>query len=182
VISRPSPPPRYIRLPSPEQQRRVEPDLAGHLRSVSHAALDPAFVGLPPPDPTPGVLLYDRPAPGLRGAYRSSDALFLGHARPRSGFALLSTFDHDGRRFGLTTELEVIPLDRTRVIRQSAFSGVALDADVTLPVAFVRSRHALRYAAGPGGGFLPSAPHAWIGDLPPCEGRDLGARGSGGAC
>jgi lipoprotein-anchoring transpeptidase ErfK/SrfK len=166
VMSRSPPPPRYARLPTLEEQRRAEPDLPGHLRSAARFALDPAYVAPPPADPTPGVLLYDRPAPGLRGASRSPDALFLGSARPRSAFALLSTFDHDGRRFGMTTELEVIPIDRTRVVQQSSFSGLALRDDITLPIAFVRSRRALRYAPGPGGGFVPSSPLPYRAAVP----------------
>ncbi|NUQ75187.1 MAG: L,D-transpeptidase [Polyangiaceae bacterium] len=158
VMSRNPPPPLYIRLPSPAEQRRVEPDLPSHLRKTSLTSLDQSFVAPPPPDPTPGVLLYDRPAPGLRGPFRSPDALFLGTARPRSAYALLSTFDHEGRRFGLTTELEVIPIDRTRVVRQSSFAGLTLTGESSLPVAFVRSRRAVRYVPGPHGGLVAGDP------------------------
>ncbi|HTN86590.1 MAG TPA: L,D-transpeptidase, partial [Sorangium sp.] len=111
----------------------------------------------PPADATPPALLYGRPAPGLAGDRRSPDALVLGHARTRSGFALLSTFDHDGRRFGLTTDLTVLPLDRTRVIRPSAFSGLQLPEGAGLPVAFAKRRHAARLVPGERGG-LTRAP------------------------
>ncbi len=158
VMSRVPPPPLYIRLPTPEEQRRVEPDLLGHLRKTSLTSFDRSFVEPPPPDPTPGVLLYGRAAPGLRGPHRAPDALLAGTARPRSAYALLSTFDHEGRRFGLTTELEVIPIDRTRVVRQSSFSGLALNDEVSLPVAFVRSRRAVRYVPGPAGGLVAGDP------------------------
>ena len=39
----------------------------------------------------------------------------------------------------------MLPLDRARVIQPSAFSGIALDDEVTLPVAFVKSRHAVHF-------------------------------------
>ncbi|WP_437679805.1 L,D-transpeptidase family protein [Sorangium sp. So ce131] len=144
VMSRSPTPPLYARLPTEDEQRSVEPDLGPHLLRAASAARAPDFVAPPPLDPTPSVLLYGRPAPGLAGDRRSPDTLVLGHARTRSGFALLSTFDHDGRRFGLTTDLAVLPLDRTRVIRPSAFAGLRLEADVTLPVAFAKRRHAAR--------------------------------------
>ncbi|WP_437667375.1 L,D-transpeptidase [Sorangium sp. So ce1182] len=157
VMSRSPTPPLYARLPSDEEQRRAEPDLGAHLLRAATAARAPDFVAPPPADATPSVLLYGRPAPGLAGDRRSPDALVLGRARTRSGFALLSTFDHDGRRFGLTTDLTVLPLDRTRVIRPSAFSGLQLPEDVGLPVAFAKRRHATRLVPGERGG-LTRAP------------------------
>ncbi|WP_437337249.1 L,D-transpeptidase family protein [Sorangium sp. So ce394] len=157
VMSRSPTPPLYARLPSEDEQRSAEPDLGGHLLRAAAAARAPDFVAPPPPDATPSVLLYGRPAPGLAGDRRSPDALVLGRARTRSGFALLSTFDHDGRRFGLTTDLTVLPLDRTRVIRPSAFSGLLLPEGVALPVAFARRRHAARLVPGERGG-LARAP------------------------
>ena len=72
----------------------------------------------------------------------------------RSGFALLSTFDYEGRRYGLTTELAVLPIDRTRVVKPSSFHGLALTDETTLPVAFVRSHHATRFVVGIHGGLV----------------------------
>ena len=158
VMSRFPPPPFYARLPSAEEVLRTEPDLKGHLRSAARMALEPGFVAPPPAEPVPGVLLYGRSAPALGGERRSASALTLGHARARSGFALLSTFDHEGRRYGLTTELAVLPLDRTRVIKPSAFHGIKLDDEVTLPVVFVKSHHATRFVVGPGGAITRGEP------------------------
>lgn len=151
AMSRLPPPLRYTRLPSPEEQLRAEPDLKAHLRKTALTAQDPAYVEAPR-DPTPSALLYDRPAPALGGVYRAPNSLVLGSARPRSAFALLSSFEHENRLFGLTTELEVIPLDRTRIVRQSSFSGIALGENQTLPVAFTIKRHAHRYSEGAQGG------------------------------
>lgn len=145
VISRFPPPPLYARLPTPQQERRVEPDLASNRRKLARLAKDPEYVAPPPPAPIPSWLGQNRLAPALANARRSPDAVVLGAARTRSGFALLETFEHEQRRFGLTTELALIPIDRTRVVRPSRFRGLALDDTVTLPVAFVRSKHAFRY-------------------------------------
>lgn len=155
AISRSPSPPLYARLPSEAEQRRAEPDLKGHLLKASRSSLDPAYVAPPAADPTPGVLLYDRPAPTLANTWRSPDALIVGFAKPRSGFALLSTFDHDGRRFGLTTELAVVPLDRMRVVRPSSFAGVSLSEEgASLPAAFIRSKRAFRYLEGDRGSIV----------------------------
>ncbi|MFS8065117.1 MAG: L,D-transpeptidase [Byssovorax sp.] len=157
VMSRSPPPPFYARLPSAEEALSVEPDLRGHLRKAAQAALDPSYVAPPPAESVPGFLLYGRNAPGLSGSHRSPQAVELGHARARSGFALLSTFDYEGRRYGLTTELAVLPLDRTRVIKPSTFAGKKLDDEASLPVAFVRSHHASHYLPGDGGGLTPGS-------------------------
>jgi len=152
VMSRLPPPPLYVRLPSAADLVRVEPDISGHLRRAAQMALDPSYVPPPPPDPIPAALLEGLRAPSLSDVRHAASAVNFGHALARSGFALLSTFEHEGRRYGLTTELAVLPIDRTRVIKPSAFAGKKLDDEVTLPVAFIRSRHAARYQATPGGG------------------------------
>lgn len=151
VLSRAPPPMLYARLPDRAQQLRFEPDLFRHLAAVTDTALR-----FPPPDPTPDWLLPGRPSLHLGNTWHGPDRVMLGRARPRSGFALLSMIEHEGRRFGVTTGLEVIPLDRTRPVRSSAFAGVALDGDVSLPIAFVRARGAYRVVAGPRG-LMPGA-------------------------
>ncbi len=155
VMSRNPPPPLYARLPNEKDLADIEPELKSHLRKVAQTSLDPAFVAPPDADPTPGALLYGLPAPVLAGVVRSKDALLAGRAKGRSGFALLSTFDHDERRYGLTTELAVIPVDRTRIVRTSAFVGVQLSDEIPLPVAFVRSKHATHYIKNAQGAIVP---------------------------
>jgi hypothetical protein len=155
VMSRNPPPPLYARLPTEKDLADIEPDLKSHLRKVGQTALDGSFVAPPEAEPTPGALLYGQSAPPLAGVMRSKDALVVGRAKGRSGFALLSTFDHDNRRYGLTTELAVIPVDRTRIIRTSAFVGLPLPEDTSLPVAFVRSKQARNYIKNAQGNIVP---------------------------
>jgi hypothetical protein len=92
--------------------------------------------------------------------------LVLDHAKVRSGFGLLSTFDHRERRFGLTTELALVPIDRTRVIRPSTFSGIMLDDQTQLPVAFVKAHHAVRYKKGDGPGLSRGESLMWREAVP----------------
>jgi hypothetical protein len=68
-----------------------------------------------------------------------------GRASSDSGFAMTQVFDWEDRAFGLTTELDLIPLDRTRVVRPSEFRGVALEEGEGLPVGFVEPPFAQRY-------------------------------------
>jgi lipoprotein-anchoring transpeptidase ErfK/SrfK len=158
VMSRSPPPPFYARLPSAAEALAAEPDLKGHLRRTASVALEPGYVEPPPAEPIPGALLYGQAVPPLGGEKRAHGALVIGHAKARSGFALLSTFDHEGRRYGLTTELAVLPLDRARVIKPSTFHGIKLDGEVTLPVVFVKSHHATRWVTAPGGGIVRGEP------------------------
>ena len=51
------------------------------------------------------------------------------------------------RAFGLTTELDLIALDRVKLVVPSEFHGVELLEGETLPVGFVKDRYAPRYAA-----------------------------------
>lgn len=138
VLSRSPPPLLYARLPERRDQLRFEHDLVEHLLKVPGAG-----AGFPPPDRVPAWLADGRAAPSLGNRWRGPNRVLLDHARPRSGFALLRTVDHAGRRFGVTTGLEVLPLDRTQPVTPSTFSGVAL-GDSTLPIAFVRTRGAYR--------------------------------------
>jgi lipoprotein-anchoring transpeptidase ErfK/SrfK len=64
-------------------------------------------------------------------------AVHAGRSAPDAGFALERVFEWEGRVFGLTTELDVIALDRTRLVKPSVFHGVELGDNEDLPVAMV---------------------------------------------
>ena len=151
VMSRSPAPPFYARLPSAEEALRVEPDLAGHLRSAAQMALDPSYVAPPPAEPVPGVLLYGRSAPGLAGEHGAH------RRRSPSGSARAAI----GLRAPLDLRLRGAPLRAHHRARGAAarshagdqaerFTGITLDDEVTLPVAFVKRppRDPLRRRAG----------------------------------
>ncbi len=137
-------PPFYVRIPTREQQARVELDLAKHRRNL---------VGDPwkdtPLDTVPDFLAGNRPVRTLRGYVHSERSIFTGRARPDSGFAFVSLFESDGRRFGLTVDMDVVPLDRVKPAIVSELRGVEIDERTPLPVVFVRTRHALLYSGDP---------------------------------
>ncbi len=132
AMSRFPTPPLYVKLPSKREQSSVEGDLT-KLRDASGTW----ELTAPPEGLTEGLLPSLGPTP--RGA-----SLYLARAFAKSGFALLTTFDWEGRPFGLTTDFLAIPLDRTRKIVPSAFHGVDV-SDVGLPAVFVRSKSARFY-------------------------------------
>jgi len=137
-------PPFYVRLPSEGDQRRVEQDLAKHLKRKHDLSGYEPFVG-----PVPGSLLYSRSLPNPNGDPRDPNTLYTGRPVPRSGFGLLQVFSWSDRLFGVTTDLGLIPLDRTKPVPASTMRGLHLVEDMALPVAFVRSRSAHLYRIDP---------------------------------
>lgn len=145
ALSRFPPPPLYAHLPSAKEMAEAEPDLRSHLRKHAATTGDPSYEPPPPPGPVPADVATGAVLAPFANQWRSSDALLVERARARSGYALLGTFEHEGRQFGLTTDQSLLPLDRARIVRPSRFHGVVLGDEVTLPMAFVRTRHGKRY-------------------------------------
>lgn len=78
-------------------------------------------------------------------------SVHAGRAAPDSGFAIQRVFEHEGRVFGLTTELDLIAMDRTRVVKPSSFHGAELGVGEELPVAFMQSHFGQRYTLNEAG-------------------------------
>jgi hypothetical protein len=136
----------YTKLPSVEQQQQTE--LAGVLRAAAH---DRAWNGAPY-EPVPEFLAAGKLAPLPWGFPRAPNALETGRALPDAGFALLAFYEHQGRGFAYSTDFSLMPLDRLTPVEPSDFRGLALGDEITLPVAFVRSRAAHLYRADAAGG------------------------------
>ncbi|MCC6216759.1 MAG: L,D-transpeptidase [Polyangiaceae bacterium] len=86
-------------------------------------------------DPLPAGLTLGRTVPGFG---KPREGISLGRMKPKVGYSFLHTFLHEGRRYGLTTALEVVATDRLRPIQGSDFQGFAIGLDVTFPFAIVR--------------------------------------------
>jgi hypothetical protein len=136
ALSGKRPPHRYFRLPSPREMARVEG--AGALAEgrawLSHLNQSGA---LPLPiEPTSPLFLSEalvKPY-GAEQGYRTT--VHAGRASKESAFAILGAFEHEGRAFGLTTDFDLIALDRTRLVTPSAFHGVELKGRDGLRVGF----------------------------------------------
>jgi lipoprotein-anchoring transpeptidase ErfK/SrfK len=83
--------------------------------------------------------------PGNLSNLRHGDDLVIGRTTHHNGFALVDTAVVDGRRYGITTDLLVYPIDRLRPIEGSAFHGYQVPADVEVPFALVRREGAPAY-------------------------------------
>jgi hypothetical protein len=143
-------PPFYAKLPSSAEQLRAELDLASHrARQRGDAWSDNQPAAIPEP------LLNGRAAPTFKGDYQPAGSVFTGRALMKSGFALLDVYDYEGRKFGLSVDLDLMPLDRLEPVRPSAFAGIELDDQTPLPVAFVRQKGASLYAGHPHQGLRP---------------------------
>jgi L,D-transpeptidase catalytic domain len=140
-------PPFYTRLPSQTEQQQQEAELARHLEAGTRSAWRDA-----PTDPTPPFLLSGGQAPTPFGYAHEPNQLTNGRAVADSSFALLAIYDQGGRRFGLTTDMSLLPLDRMKPVITSTFHGISLTGGVTLPIVFVRAHSALLYAGSPTGG------------------------------
>lgn len=149
----------YFKLPTAKQMAESEGgDVAGRAATWREQArlaglLDVLGTIEGPPEFLAGGQKLEKPYGAkqpLRYAYHA------GRAVAGSGYALLRVFDWENRIFGLTTELDIIPLDRTRVVRPSAFRGVELAEGETLPVGFVEPPFAQVYALRENGQFAPT--------------------------
>jgi hypothetical protein len=150
---------RYFRLPSAREMRESEQtDVAGRgailKERLKNLGVEALFAGGEPPPFLAHGQKLKKPF-GVKQPLRF--AYHAGNASVDSGFAISQTFDWEGRRFGLTTELDLIALDRTKPVVPSSFHGIALADGEDLPVGFSMPRYAQRYALHADGRLYPSA-------------------------
>ena len=162
-----NPGPVYGRLPDARELRRAESGIddrmprwfsAGGEIGSSYAQHVWLGHGTAAPDPkqawldkltegVPDYLQNGGIVPNLHRKPRDERPLILRRMRPKVGHAFVETFFHEGRRYGVTTELEVLPTDRLRPIQGSDFRGYEIGKDVEFPFALIRTVNA-RYRNG----------------------------------
>ncbi|MRG91256.1 L,D-transpeptidase family protein [Polyangium spumosum] len=127
VMSRSRAPHLYFRLPTEKDQRRVEgPTVREHVR----LAIPPKV----PLDAVPAFLAEGRDLPKPYGAVEPLRySVHAGRAKQESAFGLVTAFEWTDRKFGLTTELDLIPLDRTKPAKISSLHGAVVDNPGGLP-------------------------------------------------
>ncbi|MBN2196208.1 MAG: L,D-transpeptidase [Polyangiaceae bacterium] len=141
VMANEEAPHRYFRLASAKEMRDAEGDgIAGRVANWrAREQVRGSLTGLgeitAPPPFLSTTSAVQKPYGVESGLHYTAHA---GRAASGSGFALLEVFEWEGRVMGLTTGFDIIPLDRTEVIRQSEFHGVELGRDESLPVGMVR--------------------------------------------
>ncbi len=163
ALSGDTPPLLYFRLPSAAQMNESEGGdvstraanfrerirASGLLATLGDVAGPPDFLGngakLPKPYGVKQPLRYVSHA---------------GAAARDGGFAIATSFEWEKRLFGLTTELDVIALDRLKLVRESEFHGVEIAPNEGLPVAFSKERYGQRYVRLESGQFVAGPPLA----------------------
>lgn len=118
-------PPLYARVPTRDEQSSVEPS-ATQPRTPRDWS---QFTLLPMPN-------WLRQNANVFGFPRDRSTLTVGSTVARSAFSLVGLFEDDGRAFGLTADLALVPLAKLKPVQASRFHGVPLDAQHGLPLAF----------------------------------------------
>lgn len=158
--SRERAPDRYFRLPTPEQMLEIEGrDVIGRGENWKQRAKEQGL--LPLLDVSEEVPSFLRSGASLQKPYGVEQHLqrqvHAGRASTESGFALLDMFYFNDRAFGLSTEMDLLPLDRLYLVEESYLRGLALDDERTLPVAFHVKGGITLWRRGETGHFLPDA-------------------------
>jgi hypothetical protein len=150
VISGSPAPHLYFKLPNVEEQRYAE-GAGERARSMALRATS-VRAELGPADEVPPTWLGGDALPKPYGAeaplsYRSH----RGRASEASAFGLIATYDWTDRPMGLTTELDLIPLDRTKVAPLSKLRGLVLDKPGTPAFVITASSPVYEMVEGPTG-------------------------------
>jgi lipoprotein-anchoring transpeptidase ErfK/SrfK len=107
------------------------------------------FGGKSDSDPIPFWLTGGRQVPNVSGFKVPSYAVFADRVRRHTGLAFLGSFptgdDSFDRRFGVTTDLRLVPATKVKPDSASPFHGVAVKSVDELPFAWVRSKEAHVY-------------------------------------
>ena len=148
-MSRYPTPPLYTQIPTEKQQRIAEQDLPGHLKK-NFASLWAESADTPPPQ----LLAEGERIPRPYGYPRLARDFMTGRALGSSSFAFIDLFESGGRKWGLTTDLSLLPLDRLKPVEISNFTGKVLQGEQDLPLVFVRSRKQFLYEGSPAEGTL----------------------------
>jgi lipoprotein-anchoring transpeptidase ErfK/SrfK len=134
----------YARLPEKKDRMRIEGgDVEGSIASA-YVSPDPHLGLLGPPRELPQELLEGARIPRPLGAApRLRYTFHTGRAEPRTRLALMSWFEHDKRRWTITSQLDLVAIDRLRIIDPPSFHGVEIAEDQSLPVGFVKHQSAV---------------------------------------
>lgn len=152
----------YFKLPTQEQLvaeegPNIKQQIASWRQRIALQGLDELLgaIGAPPDFLREGHEL----AKPYGTFLRLHSGATAGRAASDSGFAFVRVFEWLGRVWGLTTELDLVGLDETKLVRPSEFRGTELGPDETLPVAFIENQVAPKYRIKDDGQFTTEG--AW---------------------
>lgn len=147
------PPLLYFKLPTLAQMENVEGNgLAGRFASWKQLSRINGTAELVGPLGAPPSWLVGKELTKPYGVVQPLRySVHAGRASADSGFAIARTFEHEGRAFGLSTELDLLALDRLKLVKPSEFHGVELGEQLDLPAAFIERHYVQRYVRSDSG-------------------------------
>jgi lipoprotein-anchoring transpeptidase ErfK/SrfK len=118
-------------------------------RASSELSLGELLGGNSPDDPVPFWLEGGRRIPNVSGFDVPASAIFANRVRRKTGLSFVGSFnakDNDFvRRFAISVDLRLIPATKIKPDSGSAFHGIELKPDVTLPLAWIIREGAKTY-------------------------------------
>jgi hypothetical protein len=93
----------------------------------------------------PGWLEAGAQPPGNFSGLIVGRRLVIAHSLEHQGFAFIDTAVSEGRRYAITTDLLVVPVDRLRPIEGSNYHGVRIPEEIDVPFALIRREGAWSY-------------------------------------
>jgi lipoprotein-anchoring transpeptidase ErfK/SrfK len=141
-----------------ENHKDVEQKVALGANDLAREVMPDAARPVPPSDQTPdGILLGgktnedpapfwiengNRAIPNVTGFDVQPESFFANRIKRHTGVAFVGAFDGgpnlDHRRFAVTVDLRLLPIDKIKPESASPFHGVELGDEIKLPVAFAR--------------------------------------------
>jgi hypothetical protein len=157
-----SPPHFYFALPSREQVVHLEGSNR-HSNFANWKLLNydtrPAVANLLGPVGEPPSFLQHggRVLKPYGVVHRLEEKVSSGRAAPDSGFALVRVFAHDERWYGMTTEHDLVALDRVKIVAPSPFHGLELPQETGgLPAGFAEKDQSPVFRLQPDGNMVPN--------------------------
>ena len=160
--------PMYGRVPSPEEQQHAErtfppvdalPRERKPRSGYEELATSDILVGT---DPVPAMFTDGAEAPRMLGYDRG----LVRKAIPEGSLmSFVAAFQAAGRTWLVTPDLTLVPSDRVRPFRVSAFHGVEIGGDFQLPIAWTRGKPRTKFKRATDGRFVASS-EAWPARTP----------------
>jgi len=155
------PPHFYFQLPSRAQVKSIEgrePLSRFEQWRQLHVAAVPAVHALlgTPGEPPNFLQSGGRITKPYGVEHRLESRVHSGRAAADSGFAVSRTMAHDGRWYGMTTEHDLVALDRLRIVVPSVLRGIEIPDGAGLPVGFVTKAQLAKFSPNDHQALVPS--------------------------